>query len=97
MSPQCSSKNLSFLNKLAVTSLIFDQTETAFCPTLISLYLAELTIPHASSTAIRLQELIFVFCPVQPQNLSVIHSLETSFPYIISGLYLREFMALGNP
>ena len=97
MPPQCSSKNLSFLHKLAVTSLIFDQTETAFCPTLISLYLAELTIPYTSSTVIRLQELIFVFCPVQPQNLSVIHFLETFFLYIISGLYLGEFMVLGNP
>ena len=62
---------------LAVSSLVFAATDTAFCWVLISLGLVELTILLAAPVDTRPRTSLISFCTVQLRTLCAAHSLAT--------------------
>ena len=75
--PQFSPRNLCSLVMLAVFSLVFAATDTAFFKVLISLGLAELRIFPAAPVHPRPRTPLISFCTVQLRTLCAAHSLAT--------------------
>ena len=75
--PQFAPRNLCSLVTLAVFSLVFAATDTAFCYALISLELAESRIHSAAPANTRPRTPLISFCTVQLRTLCAAHSLTT--------------------
>ena len=67
--PRFPPRNLCSLVRLAVFSLVFAATDTAFCFVLIFLELAESRILSAAPVDTRARTLLFSFCTVQLRTL----------------------------
>ena len=83
--PLFSLRNLCSFVTLAVPSLVFAATDTAFCYALISLGLAESRILLAASADIRPRTLLISFCTVQLRTLWGARSLTTLCLSMTSG------------
>ena len=88
---RCPQKNLCFLVTLAVFSLVFAATVTAFCLTLIFLESAESRIFHAVPAVIQPRTPLISFCTVQLRTLYAARSLATLCLSAISGSVLGKF------
>ena len=75
--PRFPPRNLCSLVTLAVLSLVYAATETAFCKALISLGLAESRILHAAPADTRPSTSLISFCTVQLRTICAAHSLAT--------------------
>ena len=80
--PRSPPRNLCSLVMLAVSSLVYAATDTAFFLVHICLELAESRIFHAAPVETRSRTLLILFCTVQPWTLCAAHSL--SFYYLWS-------------
>ena len=88
--PRFPPKNLCSLVMLAVSSLIFAATDTAFYKVLISLGLAESRILRAAPVDTRPRTPLISFCTVQLRTLCAAHSLATLCLSTTSGPNPRE-------
>ena len=88
--PRFPLKNLCSLVILAVSSLVFAATDTAFCWVLTSPGLAESRILRAAPVDTRPRTSLISFCTVQLQTLCVVHSLATLRLCTTSGPDPRE-------
>ena len=77
--PRFPPRNLCSLVMLAVSSLVFAATDTAFCWVLISLGLAESRILPAAPVDTRPRTPLISFCTVQLRTLCAAHSLSTLY------------------
>ena len=75
--PRFPLRNLGFLIMLAVSSLVFAATDTAFFKVLISLGLAESRILYAAPVDTRPRTSLISFCTVQLRTHCASHSLAT--------------------
>ena len=75
--PRFPLRNLCSLIMLAVSSLVYAATNTAFCYVFISLELAESRILHAAPANTRPRTPLISFCTVQLWTLCATHSLVT--------------------
>ena len=75
--PRFPPSNLCSLVMLAVSSLVFAATDTAFCKVLIYVGLAESRILPAAPVDTRPRTLVISFCTVQLRILCAAHSLAT--------------------
>ena len=75
--PRLPTRNLCSLVMLAVLSLVYAATDTAFCKALISLGLAESRILPAAPADTRPRTSLISFCTVQLRTLCASHSLAT--------------------
>ena len=75
--PQFPPRNLCSLVMLAVSSLVYAATDTAFFSVLISLGLAKSRILHAAPVNTRARTPLISFCTVQLRTLCAAHSLAT--------------------
>ena len=83
--PRFPPRNLCSLVMLAVSSLVFAATDTAFFSALISLGLAELRILPAAPVDARPRTSLISFCTVQLRTLCAAHSLATLCLFTTSG------------
>ena len=83
--PRFPPRNLCSLVMLAVSSLVFAATDTAFFQVLISLGLAESKILPAAPVDTRPRTPLISFCTVQLQTLCAAHSLATLCLFTTSG------------
>ena len=83
--PRFPPRNLCSLVMLAVFSLVFVATDTAFCKVFIFLELAESRILPAVPADTRPRTPFISFCAVQPRTLCAAHSLATLCLYTTSG------------
>ena len=83
--PRFPPRNLRSLVMLAVPSLVFAATDTAFFYVLISLGLAELRILPAAPVDTRPRTSLISFCTVQLRTLCAAHSLATLYLSTTSG------------
>ena len=90
--PQFPPRNLCSLVMLAVSSLVFAATDTAFFQVLISLGLAESRILPAAPVDTRLRTPLISFCTVQLRTLCAAHSLATLYLFTASGPDPGEFL-----
>ena len=89
--PRFPPKNLCSLVMLAVSSLVFAATDTAFYWVLISLELAESRILPAAPVDTRPRTALISFCTVQIRTPCAAHSLATLCLFTTSGPGPREF------
>ena len=83
--PQFPPRNLCSLVMLAVSSLIYAATDTAFFLVFVSLGLAELRILLAAPVDTCPRTPLISFCTIQPRTLCATHSLATLCLFTTSG------------